>query len=139
MKTTIKYGEKEANFEVRKKVFVEEQGFQNEFDDIDEFAEFITLYVDQKLAGCTRCYFKEQSKEAIFGRLAVLPEYRGKGLGQLLVQVSEERMKELGAISMHLHAQCYIKNLYEKLGYISYGDIELDEHVEHIWMKKDFK
>ena len=37
---------------------------------------------------------------------------------------------------MHLHAQCRATPFYERRGYEQYGPVELDEHVEHIWMRK---
>ena len=37
---------------------------------------------------------------------------------------------------MHLHAQCNAQPFYQKCGYVAYGLIEFDEHVEHQWMSK---
>ena len=44
--------------------------------------------------------------------------------------------REAGATEMHLHAQCRATPFYERRGYEQYGPVELDEHVEHIWMRK---
>lgn len=41
---------------VRQEVFVEEQGFHDEFDDIDEIADHYLLYVDGEIAGCCRVF-----------------------------------------------------------------------------------
>ena len=78
----------------------------------------------------------EEPGRWIFGRLAVLPEQRGAGLGAALLAESERLAREAGATEMHLHAQCRVTPFYERTGYTQYGPIELDEHVEHIWMKK---
>ncbi|MFR4804764.1 MAG: hypothetical protein ACLT98_16490 [Eggerthellaceae bacterium] len=43
--------------------------------------------------------------------------------------------REAGATEMHLHAQCRVTPFYERMGYAQYGPVELDEHVEHIWME----
>ncbi|HIW76134.1 MULTISPECIES: GNAT family N-acetyltransferase [Gordonibacter] len=136
----------QSNFDdarhVRTRVFMEEQGFENEFDDIDEDARTIhvTAYLDGALAGCARTFpdFErpEEPGRWIFGRLAVLPEQRGAGLGAALLAESERLAREAGATEMHLHAQCRVTPFYERTGYTQYGPIELDEHVEHIWMKK---
>ena len=108
---TIRFelGCKRDAFAVRTAVFMDEQGF---FPDAENPGRYI------------------------FGRLAVLPEHRKRGYGGLLLEESEARAHIAGAREMHLHAQCYITPFYESYGYESYGDVELDEHVEHIWMKK---
>ena len=104
---------------VRTRVFMEEQGFANEFDSLDEHPA--TLHVTGRW---------------VFGRLAVLPEARGGGLGAALLAESERLAREAGATEMHLHAQCRVTPFYERRGYEQYGPVELDEHVEHIWMRK---
>lgn len=43
-------------FGVRKAVFMDEQGFQNEFDETDSTAYHLELRVDGPAAGCARIY-----------------------------------------------------------------------------------
>ncbi|MEA5020459.1 MAG: GNAT family N-acetyltransferase [Gordonibacter sp.] len=127
---------------VRTRVFMDEQGFQDEFDDIDEVRTTIhvTLYAGGALAGCARTFpDPDQDAESgrwVFGRLAVLPEQRSGGFGAALLAESERLARAAGATEMHLHAQCRVASFYERAGYKQYGPIELDEHVEHIWMNK---
>ena len=105
---------------VRTRVFMEEQGFQDEFDDIDDDPRTIhvTLYDANALVGCARTFpdpdRPDQPGRWVFGRLA----------------------REAGATEMHLHAQCRVTPFYGRMGYAQYGPVELDEHVEHIWMEK---
>ncbi|MEG0302830.1 MAG: GNAT family N-acetyltransferase [Gordonibacter sp.] len=127
---------------VRTRVFMEEQGFQDEFDDIDKNPStvHVTLYADGQLAGCART-FPDPDRPGeptrwVFGRLAVLPAMRKSGFGGLLLAESERLARAAGATEMHLHAQCSVMPFYERAGYVSYGAVELDEHVEHIWMHK---
>ncbi len=85
---------------VRRVVFMDEQGYENEFDAIDEDPNCIhvTLYVDGELAGCSRVFPEELERAAdaeapvspacdleegvaagetyIMGRVAVLPSMR---------------------------------------------------------------
>ena len=64
--------------EIRQKVFVEEQGFQDEFDDIDSTAIHFVLFDDSDKPIATCRVFKDVIKNSyILGRLAVLKEYRG--------------------------------------------------------------
>ncbi len=130
-------GNKADAFAIRSKVFVEEQGFCDEFDDIDESALHVTLYEGDRLVGCARTFpDSDDPTHFIFGRLAVLPEARKKGFGALILEEAEEYARIEGASEMHLHAQCHAVPFYERFGYRSYGEVELDEHVEHIWMSK---
>ena len=51
---------------VRRVVFMDEQGYENEFDAIDEAPSCIhvTLYVDGELAGCSRVFPEELERVA---------------------------------------------------------------------------
>lgn len=145
MSMTFEQGRFEDARRVRTRVFMEEQGFEREFDEIDDNPTTIhlTLYCDGKLVGCARTFpdpeHPEESGRWVFGRLAVLPEARGNGLGAALLSESERVAREAGATEMHLHAQCYVTGLYERAGYDRYVEEELDEHVPHIWMKKSLE
>lgn len=59
---------------VRRVVFMDEQGYENEFDAIDEDPNCIhvTLYVDDELAGCSRVFPEELERVADAGA-PVLP------------------------------------------------------------------
>ena len=61
---------------IREKVFIEEQGFEVEFDNIDESATHILLTIDGDPAATGRVFPKEDGVY-ILGRIAVLPQYRG--------------------------------------------------------------
>lgn len=123
--------------EIRQKVFMEEQGFQNEFDEIDLTAEHFVLFDDSDNPIGTCRVFKDNKKKCfILGRLAVVKEKRGANVGSLLVEKAEEYVKEIGGDQIQLHAQCRITAFYSKLGYSSFGEIEDDEGCSHIWMKK---
>lgn len=53
---------KEDAFEIRRRVFMEEQGYTDEFDDIDDTCIHIVLYKDGEPAGCARTRLTSQSK-----------------------------------------------------------------------------
>ena len=131
---TFKLNQKEDCFYIRQKVFVEEQGFHNEFDEIDHTCTHISLYLNDQVIGCARVF--DDEKGLIIGRIAILKEYRGQHLGSKILEYIHEYAKTHGYKETHLHAQCRACKFYETLGYVSYGNIEFDEHVEHIWMKK---
>ena len=56
---------------VRRVVFMDEQGYENEFDAIDEDPNCIhvTLYVDGELAGCSRVFPEELERATDAERL----------------------------------------------------------------------
>ena len=97
---------KEDAFEIRRRVFMEEQGYTDEFDDIDDTCIHIVLYKDGEPAGCARTFPEPAgSMRWAVGRVAVLPEKREGGFGRMLVEECERAAIEAGATEMCLHAQ----------------------------------
>lgn len=120
---------------IRETVFIEEQKFKIEFDDIDDIATHIVMYLDNQPVGCCRLY--KQENEYHIGRIAVLKPYRGKGYGEKILLEAEKVAKKMGADSISLSAQVRASGFYEKLDYKKHGEIYFDEYCEHIAMKKD--
>lgn len=120
---------------IRQLVFVEEQGFENEFDDIDEIAHHLVIYYQEKAIGTGRVFTKDETTMLI-GRIATLKQYRKIGLGSLIVAALEKKAKELGYQKVELSAQQRAQGFYEKLGYQIVGDIYYDEWCPHITMVK---
>ena len=120
---------------IRETVFIEEQKFKIEFDDTDDIATHIVMYLDNHPVGCCRLY--KQENEYHIGRIAVLKPYRGKGYGEKILLEAEKVAKKMGADSISLSSQVRASGFYEKLGYKKHGEIYFDEYCEHIAMKKD--
>ena len=123
---------------VRQEVFVEEQGFHDEFDDIDEIADHYLLYVDDEIAGCCRVFPSKDSEKYTLGRLAIRKKYRGKSYGSLIMSKVEEWIKQNNIPAFELSAQVRVRPFYEALGYVARGDEYLDENCPHIHMEKSF-
>ncbi|MGN1114212.1 MAG: GNAT family N-acetyltransferase [Oscillospiraceae bacterium] len=119
---------------VRKAVFIEEQGFVNEFDSIDKNAVHAVAFSDSKPAATGRL-FKDDSGWHI-GRIAVLKEFRHLGLGSKIMHALEEYAKNSGVSEITLSAQERAKEFYEKIGYKNMGNPHLDEGCPHITMKR---
>ena len=79
--------------EIRIEVFMKEQGFENEFDDIDDISHHIVVFDNQKPIGTCR-FFKENDHYTI-GRVAVLKEYRKQHVGKLLLESAEKEIQKL--------------------------------------------
>ncbi|MFQ9985779.1 MAG: GNAT family N-acetyltransferase [Lachnospiraceae bacterium] len=125
---------KEA-YEIRKEVFVEEQGFDHEFDNIDKTAKHLVAY-DGEIPVATCRFFHLSNQKYVIGRIAVRKQYRGKHIGSYLLRSAEDTIKQLGGTEIRLHAQEKVKTFYEKQGYCSCGEIDFDESCPHVWMYK---
>lgn len=125
---------------IREKVFVEEQGFQDEFDDvdIDNISFHLLLYIEGKPVATGRLYQKDPFGTVyIIGRLAVLFDYRKLNLGSIVLTSLEDKAKKCCATSIELSAQCRVQGFYEKHGYRTIGDSYLDGDCPHILMIKN--
>ena len=121
---------------LRETVFVQEQGFTDEFDKLDLCSEHIVLFVQQEPAAVCRIYWDEAMQQYILGRVAVSAHFRKQGIGTAVVRAAEDYIREKGGKELHLHAQCRITDFYAACGYTPYGPIEDDQGCPHIWMKK---
>lgn len=119
---------------IRTAVFIEEQGFKNEFDETDKTCNHIVLYIDSKPAATCR-YFKEKEIYHI-GRVAVLKEFRAHHLGSKIMKIAQDEILKDGGKVIEVSAQVRVKDFYKKLGYKQVGEVYLDEYCEHIRMVK---
>lgn len=124
--------------EIRTEVFVDEQGFEEEFDETDKECLHIVLFCDGVPAAVGRIY-KDREKVYAAGRIAVRKKYRGQKLGAEIMRLLEEKARELGAERMWVSAQCRAREFYEKSGYIAEGETYLDQFCPHIHMEKPLK
>ena len=120
---------------LRTLIFIEEQGFVREFDDLDDAAVHIVAFDGDKPIGTCRYYPRSDGSYAI-GRIAVAREYRGKGVGSALVLEAERRVTLLGAKTTVVSAQLRAAGFYRSLGYTEQGSPYPEEHVPHILMVK---
>lgn len=122
---------------VRKAVFMEEQGFRQEFDDVDDRAYHV-LIQDGERPVATGRLFTEDGETYLIGRVAVLSAYRGQHLGEHVVTALEQQAKACGAKCITLSAQCRAAGFYEKLGYTKTEEYHMDEFCPHVTMRKVF-
>lgn len=122
---------------IREAVFVEEQGFRDEFDEIDTWAKHLVMYDEKTPIATCRIFRQERPGDYAVGRIAVIKEYRGKNIGTALLKAAENEIKDSGGKRIFLHAQCAAQKFYQKQGYSSYGETDLDENCPHIWMCKE--
>ena len=120
---------------IRNAVFVEEQGFIDEFDDVDQRAIHLVMYHGETPIGVCRVF--TEGETWLLGRFAVQKAWRGKGWGSLLLREAEETVRSHGGTTLTLHAQCRAMAFYEKNGYTPFGEIEYEQDCPHMAMKKE--
>lgn len=122
---------------IREEVFIREQGFSEEFDEIDSIALHIVAYDNGNPVGTCRLFAGNEAGTHVIGRIAVSSDYRGRGLGRFLLEQAEIIALSRGAARVELHAQCRAAAFYEKCGYEAFGDIDYEEYCPHIRMRKN--
>ncbi len=121
---------------IRTDVFMTEQGFDNEFDNLDEKSLHVVILDGATPIATARAYNNDGETLYHIGRVAVNKSYRNKGLGNIVMAAIEEELLAMGVKEVVLSAQCTVEGFYKKRGYCSYGEVYLDEHCPHIDMKK---
>jgi len=124
-------------FEIRRKVFQEEQGVsaELEFDEFDSIAVHVLVYEDleQKKAVATgRIIYNEDGCK--IGRVAVLKEYRGHKYGDFVVRMLLGKAFTSGIHEVHLYSQLAAKGFYEKIGFSAVGEEFEEAGIKHIRM-----
>jgi predicted GNAT family N-acyltransferase len=118
---------------VREPVFVEEQRvpLELEWDELDPKCHHVIARDDaHRPIGTGRL-----TPEHKIGRMAVLKEWRGRGVGEALLRALVERARELGLPEVSLHAQVDAIGFYEKFGFEGYGERFEEAGIQHQSMK----
>lgn len=123
---------------IRQKVFVEEQGYENEFDDIDAAPGtcHILALLEGVPVGCCRVFPEGPGRWRI-GRVAVLRDFRRRGIASALLKEAEDFLRAQGAGSVLVGAQCTAAELYRRSGYVVCGSVFYDEKTPHVPMIKN--
>ncbi|MDG0843502.1 GNAT family N-acetyltransferase [Staphylococcus equorum] len=127
----------EDAYSVREQVFVLEQGvpLENEIDQYEAIATHIIGYDKNNIPFATG-RFRPYDNGVKIERVAVIVSHRKSGNGKLLMQFLEEIAKNQGHHSLILNAQCHAQAFYESLGYKPFGEIFIEENINHIAMEK---
>jgi predicted GNAT family N-acyltransferase len=119
---------------IRTPVFIEEQQVAPEFewDDVDLTAIHLLATLNKEPIACLRIidYHK-------IGRMAVLKEYRGMGLGTSLLLEAVDICKAHGSRSVYLSAQTHAIGFYQRAGFEVISDEYCDVHIPHVDMQLD--
>jgi predicted GNAT family N-acyltransferase len=123
-----------AAMRIRVAVFVDEQAVPPELepDEYDAVARHL-IALDPATSlptGTARVIAKEMGVAKI-GRVAVLREYRGRGVGLALMRFALDQAREMGLTQAILDAQVTVIPFYEKLGFVAEGPVFDDAGIDH--------
>ena len=120
-------------FELREAVFMGEQGFPEDRDAMDETAVHMLAKHGDRPVGAARIVFKRDT--AVIGRLCVVPEARGGGLGAALIAFAMDTARDVpGVTTARLSAQVRAMDFYRGLGFVAEGPPYDDLGVPHQMM-----
>ncbi|RME29380.1 MAG: GNAT family N-acetyltransferase [Deltaproteobacteria bacterium] len=142
--------ELDACFRIRRAVFIEEQSVPEalELDGLDgQATQFLAEwrvdtrgYVDDgwEPVGTARLRVVSDGEQPVgkAERVAVLPGFRGRGVGQALMSAMEADARRKGLVRIKLASQQDAIGFYERLGYRVFGEPFMDAGIPHRWMDK---
>ena len=125
--------DKDDLFRIRRRVFIEEQHVPEnmEWDQYDDSSTHFLVTLDNNVIATARLKTDGQ-----IGRMAVLAEYRNKGIGSKLLQFVLLTALQQKQKKVYLHAQVSAISFYEKHGFTTCGNIFYEADIPHREMSK---
>lgn len=117
---------------LRRVVFIEEQGVSeaDELDDKDDEAVHLLAMDSGRALGSARLLVTGNTGK--IGRVCVLPEGRGRGMGAALIRAGVEHFRERGDLAeVRLGAQTHALGFYAALGFHTVGEVYDDAGIAH--------
>lgn len=117
---------------LRRVVFIEEQGVSeaDELDDLDNVATHLLASEQGQPLGTARLLRKGEQLKV--GRVCVLQQARGKGIGQALMQAALDIGAQDSSLTQcFLSAQSQVIPFYEALGFQLVGAPYMDAGIPH--------
>jgi predicted GNAT family N-acyltransferase len=123
----------QALSQIRQTVFIEEQHVPEEleWDNEDKDCVHVLALNDNKPAGVARI-----KKDGHIGRMAVLKNYRKKGIGSALLNKLTAFAQSNNYTKLYLHAQVDAIKFYKKHGFKVCSQEFMDAGIPHMTMEK---
>jgi predicted GNAT family N-acyltransferase len=124
-------------FEVRREVFVREQGISEDlvFDEHDKEALHMVVKDGERVIGSARVQFWADN-QAKLERMAVLKRYRRKGIGKEMLLFLDAVLKDKQVQHVIIHAQLEVVPFYKLCGFDEFGLPFREAGIKHIKMRK---
>lgn len=131
-------GYRDVLLSVRTPVFVHEQKVPAhiEEDERDPHCVHLLALHDDHPVATARLDIERHGK---IGRVAVLPAYRGQGLGRTLMRTLEALAKAAQLPSVWCHAQVTAAPFYERLGYRREGGEFTEAGIAHVLLRRSLR
>lgn len=116
---------------IRYEVFVDEQNVPEELeiDGLDGEAKHVLTFVDGLPIGTGRIL-----SDGHIGRVAVLKNYRGLGIGKSIMKELIKCAQDLSLEKVWLSSQWHAHSFYLDLGFVCVGEIYKEAGIDHIKM-----
>ncbi len=95
---------------------------REEFDEHDGDGTCYIVLLDDEFPVATCRFYPLDDQTVLIGRVVVLPEYRGQGLGAKVIAEAEEWIRELHFKKAVIESRDVAVGFYEKLGYRKTSD-----------------
>lgn len=118
---------------LRLEVFEQEQGFVDEFDELDEASIHVIIKLDELVIASGRMY-EEETGIYHLGRIVVKKTYRSLGVGQEVVRQLVDFARTINAKQCVLSSQLHACQFYERCGFKKEGPIIYDQNQPHQMM-----
>ena len=121
--------------EIRRQVFVHEQGVSEEleYDGQDEEALHMVVKDGARVIGTTRVRFLASNRVKI-ERMAILKSFRRKGIGSNIISFLKRELEKRHIKQIILHAQCAVAEFYKSCGFEETGPPFWEADIKHIKM-----
>ena len=122
--------------QIRQEVFVEEQGFREEFEDDESIYIHLVIFLDDEPISTARIKKLDPERYQL-QRMAVRKPFRSMKIGTYTLKFCQTKIKTLGGREVVLEAQLDKADFYAKNGFKPIdGEIVYDQDCPHIWMHK---
>ena len=122
---------------IRETVFIHEQGVpvELEWDGLDSACAHVLAWTNRGEAiGTAR-----MQQNGTIGRMAVLKDWRGRGVGRALLRTLLDLATRRGLSRVTLSAQTHALGFYERAGFDVVGEPFIDAGIPHRKMVKELK
>jgi len=125
----------QAAFQVRRVVFVEEQGISEEldFDGLDRQAVHLVVKDGERVIGTARVRFLDD-KQAKIERMAILKPFRRQGIGSRMISFLIKELETRHVEQVVVYAQIKTVAFYRVCGFKLSGSPFLEAGIHHMKM-----
>jgi len=125
--------------QIRLDVFEGEQNTPDGEDETDKYAVHLVMYDKKRAIATCRISKTENEDEYLIGRIAVIRELRGRGIGKKIIECAEKYLKSTDCKVAVIRSRHQVKDFYLKCGYDICSDVVYEDERPYIWVKKALK